>query len=220
MEIQRFRQTGLSVLVYFDSVQWEKGTIEAISYDEQHKELSRHSLQTVGEPERLKLTLMHSPQGVFADGADIAMVQVEVVDGNGERCPLANHKIKFDLQGPAEWRGGIAQAADNYVLAKELPVECGITRVMIRSTTQPGNVVLKVAAEGLASEEIAFSTQPVEVKNGLSTFSLPLGCLAALTVVKLRPRPLIKRPKLMSEWLMLQPEQIKGMQGKVLMTTN
>ena len=44
----------------------------------QHKELSRHSLQTVGEPERLKLTLMHSPQGVFADGADIAMVQVEV----------------------------------------------------------------------------------------------------------------------------------------------
>ena len=51
-------------------------------------------------------------------------------------------------------------------------------------------------------------------------FSLPLGCLAALTVVKLRPRPLIKRPKLMSEWLMLQPEQIKGMQGKVLMTTN
>ena len=113
---------------------------------------------------------MHGPQGVFADGADIAMVQVEVVDDNGERCPLANHKIKFDLQGPAEWRGGIAQAADNYVLAKELPVECGITRVMIRSTTQPGNVVLKVAAEGLASEEIAFSTRPVEVKNGLVAF--------------------------------------------------
>lgn len=215
-----FGRQDYRFLFTFDSVQWEKGTIEAISYDEQHKELSRHSLQTVGEPERLKLTLMHSPQGVFADGADIAMVQVEVVDGNGERCPLANHKIKFDLQGPAEWRGGIAQAADNYVLAKELPVECGITRVMIRSTTQPGNVVLKVAAEGLASEEIAFSTQPVEVKNGLSTFSHPLGCPAALTVVKLRPRPLIKKPKLMSEWLMLQPEQIKGMQGKVLMTTN
>lgn len=170
-----FGRQDYRFLFTFDSVQWEKGTIEAISYDEQHKELSRHSLQTVGEPERLKLTLMHSPQGVFADGADIAMVQVEVVDGNGERCPLANHKIKFDLQGPAEWRGGIAQAADNYVLAKELPVECGITRVMIRSTTQPGNVVLKVAAEGLASEEIAFSTQPVEVKNGLSTFFPSVG---------------------------------------------
>lgn len=78
------------------------------------------------------------------------------------------------------------------MLAKELPVECGITRVMIRSTTQPGNVVLKVAAEGLASEEIAFSTRPVEVKNGLSTFSHLLGCLAVLTVVKRRPRPLIK----------------------------
>ena len=170
-----FGRQDYRFLFTFDSVQWEKGTIEAISYDEQHKELSRHSFQTVGEPERLKLTLMHGPQGVFADGADIAMVQVEVVDDNGERCPLANHKIKFDLQGPAEWRGGIAQAADNYVLAKELPVECGITRVMIRSTTQPGNVVLKVAAEGLASEEIAFSTRPVEVKNGLSTFFPSVG---------------------------------------------
>ncbi|MFR7466028.1 MAG: DUF4982 domain-containing protein [Phocaeicola vulgatus] len=47
-----------------DSVQWEKGTIEAISYDEQHKELSRHSFQTVGEPERLKLTLMPGPAEV------------------------------------------------------------------------------------------------------------------------------------------------------------
>ena len=108
-----FGRQDYRFLFTFDSVQWEKGTIEAISYDEQHKELSRHSFQTVGEPERLKLTLMHGPQGVFADGADIAMVQVEVVDDNGERCPLANHKIKFDLQGPAEWRGGIAQAADN-----------------------------------------------------------------------------------------------------------
>ena len=90
-----FGRQDYRFLFTFDSVQWEKGTIEAISYDEQHKELSRHSLQTVGEPERLKLTLMHSPQGVFADGADIAMVQVEVVDGNGERCPLANHKIKL-----------------------------------------------------------------------------------------------------------------------------
>lgn len=67
-----FGRQDYRFLFTFDSVQWEKGTIEAISYDEQHKELSRHSLQTVGEPERLKLTLMHSPQGVFADGADIA----------------------------------------------------------------------------------------------------------------------------------------------------
>lgn len=156
-------------LFTFDSIQWEKGKIEAVSYDENDKELSRYSIQTAGEPKRLKMTLMHGPEGVFADAADIALVQVEVVDENGRRCPLANDLVKFDLQGPAEWRGGIAQAEDNYVLAKELPVECGITRVMLRSMSQAGKITLKAAAQGLASDEVSFATLPVEVKDGLST---------------------------------------------------
>ncbi len=165
-----FGKQDYRFLYTFDAVQWEKGTIEAVSYDEKNKEVSRHAIKTVGEPKRLKLTLMHGPEGVFADAADIALVQVEVVDENGNRCPLANDKVKFDLQGPAEWRGGIAQAEDNYVLAKELPVECGITRVMIRSTEQAGKIILKATAQGLAADEVSFTTKSVEVKDGLSTF--------------------------------------------------
>ena len=30
---------------------------------------------------------MHEPKGVFADGADLALIQFEVVDANGQRCP-------------------------------------------------------------------------------------------------------------------------------------
>ena len=165
-----FGKQDYRFLFTFDSIQWEKGVIEAVSYDEKMQELSRHSISTIGEPKRLKMTLMHGPNGVFADGADIAMVQIEVVDENGNRCPLANDMIKFDLQGPAEWRGGIAQAEDNYVLAKELPVECGITRVMIRSTDQSGKIKLMAEAKGLEPAAIEFSTLPVEGKDGLSTF--------------------------------------------------
>lgn len=97
-------------------------------------------------------------------------VQIEVVDENGDRCPLANNMVKFDLQGPAEWRGGIAQGKDNYVLSKELPVECGITRVMIRTTDKSGKITLKAEAEGLPSNEITFETKPVKVRNGLSSY--------------------------------------------------
>ena len=165
-----FGKQDYQFLFTFDSIQWEKGKIEAVSYDENDKELSRYSIQTVGEPRRLKMTLMHGPKGVFADGADIALVQVEVVDENGVRCPLANDRVKFDLEGPAEWRGGIAQAEDNYVLARELPVECGITRVMLRSIPQAGKITLKATAQGLASDKVSFTTLPVEVKDGLSTY--------------------------------------------------
>ena len=157
-------------LYTFDSVRYEPGTIEAISYDESGKEVSRHSIKTAGKPDRLKLTLIHGPQGVFADAADLVLVQVEVVDANGMRCPLANDMVKFSLHGPAEWRGGIAQAEDNYAGKTSLPVECGITRVMLRSTDTAGKVTLTAEADGLGIETISFDTKLIEVTGGLSTF--------------------------------------------------
>ncbi len=157
-------------LYTFDSVKYEPGIIEAVSYDEAGNEMSRHAIRTAGKPDHLKLTLMHGPRGVFADGADLVLVQVEVVDKDGMRCPLANDMITFSLQGPAEWRGGIAQADDNYVGKTSLPVECGITRVMLRSTDVAGNVVLTAKADGLGAESVSYATQAIEVKDGLSTF--------------------------------------------------
>lgn len=157
-------------LFTFDSIQWEKGCIEAVSYLEDGTEASRSSIKTIGDPKELKLSLIQGPNGTYADGADLVLVQIEVVDENGDRCPLANNMVKFDLQGPAEWRGGIAQGKDNYVLSKELPVECGITRVMIRTTDKSGKITLKAEAEGLLSNEITFETKPVKVRNGLSSY--------------------------------------------------
>ncbi|MDE5794791.1 MAG: DUF4982 domain-containing protein [Muribaculaceae bacterium] len=155
-------------LFTFDSIRWEPGKIEAISYDKDGKETSRFSHTTAGEPKNLKLTLMQGPEGTYADGADIAILQVEVVDENGQRCPLANDMIDFSLYGPAEWRGGIAQGDDNYAFATSLPVECGITRVLVRSTPESGNVKVTAKAKGLGEESVEFTTIPVEVKDGLS----------------------------------------------------
>ena len=132
------------------------------------KEVSRAALKTVGKPHHLKLTRMANPAGSFADGHDIVMVQVEVVDAEGNRCPLANDMVDFTLEGPAEWRGGIAQGPDNYAFATSLPVECGITRVLVRSTTEAGEVRLTAKAEGLGTATENWTTIPVEVVNGLS----------------------------------------------------
>lgn len=155
-------------LYTFDSIAWEPGKIEAIAYDKNGNETSRFAHTTAGEPKRLKLTLMQGPEGTYADGADIAIVQVEVTDEKGQRCPLANDMVTFTLDGPAEWRGGIAQAEDNFALAKSLPVECGITRVLVRSLPESGKVTLTATANGFESETVEFTTIPVEVKNGLS----------------------------------------------------
>jgi hypothetical protein len=168
---QEMPKRDYEFLYTFSNVKWEPGVIEAVSYDKDGKETSRTSKKTVGEPKSLKLTLMQGPEGTYADGADIAMVQVEVVDENGNRCPLANDMVSFTLEGPAEWRGGMAQGPDNYALAKELPVECGITRVLVRSGFEPGKVKLTATATGYAPETVEFNTIPVEVEHGLSKFN-------------------------------------------------
>ncbi len=167
-ESQGFGRQDYRFLYTFDSIQWKPGIVEAVSYDETGKELSRASLKTVGKAHHLKLTRMANPAGSFADGHDIVMVQVEVVDAEGNRCPLANDMVDFTLEGPAEWRGGIAQGPDNYAFATSLPVECGVTRVLVRSTTEAGEVTLTASAKGLGTASESWTTMPVEVVGGLS----------------------------------------------------
>lgn len=157
-------------LYTFKGIDWEKGKIEAVSYDTKGVELSRDEIVTSESPESVRLKLIEAPDGFKADGADLVLVEVEVVDKNGVRCPLANNMISFDLEGPAEWRGGIAQGPDNFILSKKLPVECGVNRVLIRSTTKAGKVKLTAKADGLPSTTILFKSSPFKDKNGLSSY--------------------------------------------------
>ncbi len=155
-------------LYTFKNVKWQPGTLTAVSYDEKGNKVSEAGKITAGEPEALKLTLMQHPEGMKADGHDLALVQVEVVDAEGNRCPTALNMIDFSLKGPAEWRGGIAQGPDNYILSESLPVEGGVNRVLIRSTTKEGKVKLNAKSKGLKSASINWETKPFRVEKGLA----------------------------------------------------
>lgn len=157
-------------LYTFDNIAFIPGKLEAVGYDENGKETCRTELTTSGEAEQIKLSVIQNPKGWKADGADMILLQVEVTDKDGNRCPLANNLIHFDLEGPAEWRGGIAQGPDNYILSKDLPVECGINRALIRSLVDSGKVHIKATADGLKPAELELSTLPVEVEHGLSNY--------------------------------------------------
>ncbi|TKC10443.1 DUF4982 domain-containing protein [Pedobacter polaris] len=156
-------------LFTFKAVNYQSGILKAVSYDAKGVKLAETQLKTSGEPVSIKLTKMQNPTGFKADGSDLALVQVEVIDAAGNRCPIALNMINFELTGPAEWRGGIAQGPDNYILSKQLPVEGGVNRILVRSTTTAGKINITAKAEGLKSSTIALETFPVSVKNGLSS---------------------------------------------------
>ena len=184
---QRYRY-----LFTFENVPFEPGTLEAVASDG-----SRYKLETAGEPYQLKLTAIENPEGTKADGADMVLFQVEVLDKQGRRCPLDDRMVNFELKGEAQWVGGIAvrnnqslqrpddnrpeglldaaatkNISDNYVGATSLPVECGVNRVLVRTTTKAGVIRLTAQAEGLTKAEIKVKTNRVKRDDLLPQLSL------------------------------------------------
>src|SRR5262249_23947272 len=86
----------------------------------------------------------------------------------GHRCPTVLNMINFALTGEAEWRGGLAQGPDNYILSTNLPVEGGINRVLLRSTVKPGVIELTASADGLAPATVSLNSKAVSINGGLS----------------------------------------------------
>ncbi len=170
-----FGEQSSRFLYTFKNIDWQSGTIKAVSFDASGKEVSNDVKRTAGEPFAVRLTQIKSPNGLVADGSDVALFDVEIVDKQGDRCPTALDMIDFTLTGEAEWRGGIAQGPDNYVLAKSLPVEGGINRVMIRSTAKAGKIELSALSDGLGGSMSIIDSKPSSSTNGLSTSFLADG---------------------------------------------
>ena len=181
-------------LYTFDDVHYEPGVLEAVGSDG-----SRYKLETAGEPYQLKLTAISNPEGTKADGADMVLVEVEVVDKQGRRCPLDNRMVHFELWGEGRWIGGIATGrSDNYVGAYDLPLECGVNRVLVRSTANAGDICLSAYAEGVRPAYMTLQTQSVHTADYLPQLTLkprlgrsetPNGpsykdCLVSVDVVK------------------------------------
>ncbi|WP_281084812.1 glycoside hydrolase family 2 protein [Segatella bryantii] len=157
-------------LFTFQGVHYEAGKLEAVSYIK-GKEVSRYTLETAGKPDHIKLTPILNPLGFKADGADVALVDVEIVDAQGHRCPLDNRMITFTQKGEGEWIGGIAMSnnkqntVDNFINSMTLPVECGINRIMVRSTTKPGILQLTASADGMQPVSLKLQTESIDQQH-------------------------------------------------------
>ncbi len=188
---QRYRY-----LYTFENVSFEPGILEAVGYTEQSKS-SSYKLETAGEPYQLILTAMENPEGMKADGADMTLFEVEVVDKQGRRCPLDDRLVSFNLWGEGKWIGGIGtrnnkemqrpdenrpaglldaaatkNVSDNYVGAMVIPVECGVNRVLVHSTVNAGEIHLSAFADGVKPAYITVKSSPVEIENCLPQLTL------------------------------------------------
>lgn len=166
-------------LFTFDNVHFAPGELKAVATYKDGK-TSTFTLKTPGAPAAIRLTPHYGPRGFTADGLDLMLVDVEVVDKDGNRVSTAFNPVSFKLDGAAIWKGGIAQAepwddpkkkdSTNDIGATTLPVELGVNRVLIRATNTAGKVRLIASADGLKGAEIDTESHAVAPTiGGLST---------------------------------------------------
>lgn len=153
-------------LFYFENIPWSVGSIKAVAMRDKVAVCS-HSLTTVKPPTAITVTPIMAPTGFRADGSDVALFDIQIVDEDGNRCPTDEDGVDFVLDGPAQWKGGYNSGIVGTIGQKRLNTECGITRVAIRSLLVPGKVTLTASRVGIASGSASIVAIPVRLLNGL-----------------------------------------------------
>ena len=160
----------------------QSGSVSVKAYDYQGAPVAEDRVETSGVPADLRLRAVTGEAGFFADGVDAAYVDVEVVDKAGHVCLLCDSKIRFLVEGPAEFLGGYNSGRfrgpdrDDSVIHKDYVYgECGVNRVFLRSGTMPGRITVTASMEGAQGEQITktISLETVQADTGAMTDRMP-----------------------------------------------
>jgi beta-galactosidase len=154
----------------FPDVEFAPGSLKAIGRND-GRPVAQEELTTAGPPAQIKLTPIAGPRGLEADGRDVALIDVEVVDAKGQRCPTDDGRVDFTVAGPGTWRGGYNSGKIDSTNNLYLNTECGINRVSVRSTFSAGTITITASRSGLKSAQTKVVAKPVKIVDGLAAFA-------------------------------------------------
>ncbi|MCH5234703.1 MAG: DUF4982 domain-containing protein [Muribaculaceae bacterium] len=139
-------------LFTFDNVIFQPGTLTAVSYDSQGKEVGRHSLVTSGIPAQIKLTLLDPSKTDPSENSEAAVIQCEVTDFYGKRCLNDNRTVIFEIEEPSDWVN--VSSNENKVRVKQIQLHKGENRIAVKKPSNSGDIKVTAKASGLADSYI------------------------------------------------------------------
>lgn len=151
----------------FADVAWAPGRIEAVAFNG-GREVARQAKETAGPAVALRLSAVAGPGAWRADGADIALVDVEVVDAKGRRCPTDEGRVDFAASGAGSFLGGYNSGIQASTYRPYLNTEAGINRVLVRATRQAGTFTLNATRAGLKPAGISLASVAFPAPGGLT----------------------------------------------------
>lgn len=152
-------------LFEFPDVAFGKGEIRAVARIG-GQDIATRTKRTSSGPFMLRLTPILGPGGLHADGSDVALIDVEVTDFQGERYPLSQDRVEFEVEGAGVWRGGYNSGKSHSTNNLFLELEAGINRVAIRSTRAAGEIRIRARAVHRQPAQLILDSQPSPTTNG------------------------------------------------------
>jgi beta-galactosidase len=139
-------------------VAYEPGTIKAVGR-KNGKQVIIDEIHTAGKPAALRLTIDSGK--VSADGSDVALVNVDVVDDNGIVVPDADNLIHFDVKGNGKLLGADNgnERDDTSFKLNDRKAFNGHVYAVVQADRKPGDIIFTISADGLKPASVKISTQ-------------------------------------------------------------
>jgi len=138
-------------------VPFQAGTLKAIGYSE-GKPVNISILKTAKAPALIKLSA--DRMQIHADNQDLSYVTVEITDANGVRNPKSENLINFQIKGSGTIVG-VGNANPMSTESYQLPQRKawhGRCLVIVKSTRNKGDIMLKASSPGLKSGSIVIQS--------------------------------------------------------------
>jgi beta-galactosidase len=145
-------------------VKYEPGLIEARG-SKDGKIVLVEKRETTGAPDSIRLTADRTE--VKADGEDIAVLKVEILDRQGRRVPTANNKLAFKVSGAGTLIGVGNGDPNCHESDKESrrSVFNGLAQVILQSTVESGNIYVEAASEDSGGPELIAASLVITTKR-------------------------------------------------------
>ncbi len=139
-------------------VAYEPGSIKAVGR-KNGKQVIVEEIQTAGSPYALRISTDNSR--VNADGKDVALINIDIVDEKGNVVPDAGNLINFKVTGNGKLQGvdNGNQRDDNAFNLPYRKAFNGHAYAVIQAGGKPGEIQLSVQAEGLKPASLTITTQ-------------------------------------------------------------
>jgi len=147
-------------------VKYEPGEIEARG-SRNGKVVLTEKRETTGQPESIKLTADRTT--IDADGEDVAVVRVEMLDAQGRHVPTADNLVTFTVTGEGALIG-VGNGNPNCQESDKEPQRSlfnGLAQVILQAGKTSGGIVLEARTEVAGSKPSAtltITTRKVELR--------------------------------------------------------